>query len=414
MTDAKRTGSRDISELKQRLGLKKGAASQTGSTPRMNGGTGGVVPPPGLNLPPPPGVTPAQPPQPVIPDAKEDPFGAMNAIAAVGTAQRAPEIVIVNDGRPVESVGAGGSLGVKIAMIAVPGVIALLLGMVLGRSSHGASDYNAGVDGASVVLDNVKGVKGALNDIQSNILSQVPPTAEKQKAKVGARIPFDDKMSDKLNKVSSKLEVKANQYAVVRYITNDSETAAQVLELYAGVQELRTMITIHVNAATSDDQAFKAAADAEKKAKLSAEDNPALAGQLRYAILLTTGQGPAAKFVELGPLLCGTNPAGKDGKCPDGTDGSPSYRVDSSTGWTKVSTVESFDKAVPDKILPLIPSQPLQAFVQGPAVSASQANYAERVQAIADKADDLLKRANKVEPNLQKIIAGGTKFTFFM
>jgi len=33
LSDAKRTGSRDISELKQRLGLKKGA-SQTGSNPR--------------------------------------------------------------------------------------------------------------------------------------------------------------------------------------------------------------------------------------------------------------------------------------------------------------------------------------------------------------------------------------------
>jgi hypothetical protein len=292
-------------------------------------------------------------------------------------------------------------------------VITLLLGMVLGRSSHGAGDYNDGVNGASLVLDNVKTFKGALNDIQSNILSQVAPTPEKQKAKVGVRIPFDDKMSDRLNKVSAKLEVKANQFALVRFMTNDSETAAQVLELYAGVQELRNMITIHVNAATSDDSAFKAAADAEKKAKLTPDDNPNLAGQLRYAILLATGQGPAAKFVELGPPLCGTNPAGKDGKCPDGTDGSPSYRVDTG-GWTKASAVESFDKAVPDKILPIIPTQPLQAFIQTPPVTAQMASYSERVQAIADKADDLLKRANKVEPNLQKIIAGGTKFTFFM
>src|SRR5690348_3416141 len=69
LSDSKKTGSRDISDLKARLGLKKGgAASQTGATPRANGASGGVVPPPGLNLPPPPGLAPAAPPQPVIPN----------------------------------------------------------------------------------------------------------------------------------------------------------------------------------------------------------------------------------------------------------------------------------------------------------------------------------------------------------
>ena len=94
MSDAKKTGSRDISELKQRLGLKKGAAAApTGQTPRANGGSGGVVPPPGLNLPPPPGLAqPAAPPQPMIPNAADDPFGAMNAMAAHGTTQRAPDL----------------------------------------------------------------------------------------------------------------------------------------------------------------------------------------------------------------------------------------------------------------------------------------------------------------------------------
>jgi hypothetical protein len=99
LSDPKRGGSRDISELKQRLGLKKAAPPAAAGRPG-NGGTGGVLPPPGLNVPPP------QPPQPVIPNAAEDPFGAMNAMAAVGTVQRAPEIVIVHDGKPVENVGA--------------------------------------------------------------------------------------------------------------------------------------------------------------------------------------------------------------------------------------------------------------------------------------------------------------------
>ena len=87
MSDAKRPGgSRDISDLKARLGLKKGAAAPATGQTRANGGSGGVVAPPGMNLPPPPGVQPQyqQPPAPVIPNAADDPFGAMNAMAAVG------------------------------------------------------------------------------------------------------------------------------------------------------------------------------------------------------------------------------------------------------------------------------------------------------------------------------------------
>ena len=134
MSDAKKTGSRDISELKQRLGLKKGAAaaSQSGSAPRANGApSGGVVPPPGLNLPPPPGVQTA-PPQPQLPNAADDPFGAMNAMAHIGTMQRAPEIVIVNDGKPVEQVGASKRAG-TIAKFAIVGAVPLVLGIAVGK-----------------------------------------------------------------------------------------------------------------------------------------------------------------------------------------------------------------------------------------------------------------------------------------
>jgi hypothetical protein len=56
LSDPKRTGSRDISELKQRLGLKKGGAPATGQSRGSTGQTAGIAPPPGLNLPPPPGT----------------------------------------------------------------------------------------------------------------------------------------------------------------------------------------------------------------------------------------------------------------------------------------------------------------------------------------------------------------------
>src|SRR5262249_51851780 len=132
-------------------------------TPARNG-TPGVVPPPGL------AVTPPAPPQPVIPNAAEDPFGAMNAMASVGTVQRAPEIVIVNDGKPVENVSAS-SRGAAIAKIAVPVVLTLAVGIGIGKISKGANLYNEGLKDARSILGDdkapstVKSVKHSLSEL---------------------------------------------------------------------------------------------------------------------------------------------------------------------------------------------------------------------------------------------------------
>ncbi|MDB4953191.1 MAG: hypothetical protein JWO36_760, partial [Myxococcales bacterium] len=148
LSDAKKTGSRDISELKQRLGLKKGAAAQTTGqvAGRGNGQSGGVVPPPGLNLPPPPGVSA---PQPQMPNAHDDPFGAMNAMAAVGNVQRAPEMVIVHDGKPVENVGSGSG---SILKILIPAIIFLGIGVAVGKIGATAAFHNDGLKGTKSLL----------------------------------------------------------------------------------------------------------------------------------------------------------------------------------------------------------------------------------------------------------------------
>jgi len=130
-------------------------------------------------LPPPPGIQPAQP---VIPNAADDPFGAMNAMAAVGTVQRAPEIVIVNDGKPVENVGSQ-SLGATVAKIAIPAVLALGIGIGVGRVSKDANFYNAGLSDAGEILgapeksSTVKGTKKVLADLDNTLDSMSSTTS---------------------------------------------------------------------------------------------------------------------------------------------------------------------------------------------------------------------------------------------
>ena len=90
----KKPGQRDISDLKARLGLKKGAGAggtrePAPGAPARPGQRGNVVPPP-------PGVQPPKPEAPAPIDARVDPFGAMNAMAAQGAVSRAPEIIVVD------------------------------------------------------------------------------------------------------------------------------------------------------------------------------------------------------------------------------------------------------------------------------------------------------------------------------
>ena len=425
MTDAKRTGSRDISELKQRLGLKKGgAASQSGSVPavRSNGTSGGVVPPPGLNLPPPPGVTPATPmapPQPVIPNAADDPFGAMNAMAAVATVQRAPEMVIVHDGKPVENVGAAGG-GTKLALIIAPAAVALIIGLFMGRSSRGGSDVNDGISAAGAVYENVHSLKtGALNEM-TKIDGMPAATGQGKKPQAHTAITPNSKLDKSLGGLVGKLDVKAEQYALVRNITLDSDTAGKTLEFYAGLAELKEMINIHVAAAVSDDQAYKAAATAVDDAKVKPDIQGTLIGPIRYAVVLS---GPSdkepnapigARFVELGPPYC-NNTLATGGKCPDGENPSGfGYRTENGGAWKPANAVEGMNVVPVDKIVPFVDSNTLDSFLQGNTPSAAVNAYGLRVQAIADKVQDLIDRANKLEPQLETAKSQSTKFTFFM
>jgi hypothetical protein len=421
LSDAKRTGgSRDISELKQRLGLKKGA-SQSGSVPavRSNGASGGVVPPPGLNLPPPPGVTPAAPPpppQPVIPNASEDPFGAMNAMAAVGTVQRAPEMIIVHDGRPVENVAASSS-GTRLAIIIGPAFVALIIGLFMGRTSRAGTDFNDGIASAASIYESVHALKtGALNDLTK--FENITATAQGKKASTHPNILPDPKLDKILNAAQAKLEVKTEKYAIARNITLDFDTAGEVLEFYGGLSELRAMITTHLQAASYDDVGYKAAKQAMGDASAKPEINGTLLTGIRYAVVLT---GPSekdhsaavgAKLVELGPPVCGGKLA-TSGKCDEQVTG---YGIRSEIGadWKPADPLDSMDHPAADKIVPFQPSGTLDGFVKGAWPNASENAYALRVQAIVDKAQSLIDLANKLEPHLETAKSQSPKFTFFM
>jgi hypothetical protein len=422
LSDSKQKGNRDISDLKARLGLKKGAqAPATGQT-RANGAAGGgVVAPPGMNLPPPPGMAAPQPPQPAIPNAADDPFGAMNAMAAVGTVQRAPEIVIVNDGKPVENVGPQG-MGRTVAMMAIPGVIALIVGVTIGKIGQGASTYNASLSDVKAVLGE-RGTPSTVAALKQE-LSQLDTLLDQAKTQNSFRP--DPKLDAELQKTAKDLEVKSEIVWRAKQNALDPEVSAQILSFYAGVTEVRAMIDGHVKSAKFDDALYKKSKEKADAAALKESEAGPLAGQLRYAVML---QAPTeadradfgARIVEIVALMCGGK-AVPGGRCPEGE--SPSgfqYRTEPGGGVTEGEIAFGGQDSVPTKKLVLmLPGGVRDALIKTADGVASEALYQRRLRMIyerihgTDKVKGLLDEGNKLETRLQTESNKSRRFSFFM
>ena len=417
MSDAKKAGSRDISELKQRLGLKKRGAAQPSQ--RSNGApSGGVVAPPGLAVPPPPqGAAPA------IPSAHDDPFGAMNAMAAVAQVQRAPEkeFIIVNDGN-VEKVGAQ-SHGALIAKIAIPAGIALIVGIAVGKIGTGASTYNEGLRGARAILGD-KQTPSTVAMLKKT-LSELDNVLDEAKTKNGFKPDLD--LDKRLKEIAAKLDVKSELVFRAKQNSLDSAISGEILSFYAGVLQVKEMIDIHNKAAAGDDIMLKKGKEAADKAALKESEAAPLAGQLRYAVMLSapTEEDRAdfgAKIVEIAGLYCGggTNPVAR---CAEGEYPSAfAYRNEPGATPIKGDLVTTASDSVPArKLVPLLQNGVRDSLVKGGEPTVSEYYYQRRLRELYDRVHGngksqrgLIEDGNKLETRLQTEAGKSTRFSFFM
>ena len=416
----KKAGSRDISELKQRLGLKKGGAAQPAQGQRNGGQSGGVVAPPGL-------AVPQQPSAPAMPNAHDDPFGAMNAMAAVAQVNRAPEkeyIVVTHDGKPIENVGEQSHVAM-IAKMAVPAAIALIVGIAVGKIGTGASNYNDGLRGARAILGDkqspstVTMLKKQLSELD-NILDEA-----NTKNRFKPSLDLDKKLKD----LAAKLEVNNEVVFRAKQNTLDAELSGKVLSFYAGVIEVKDLIDTHNKAAAGDDIMLKKAKEAAEKAALPADSQ--LSGELRYAVLLsapteTDRSDFGAKIVEIAGVYCGggTNPVAR---CPEGDYPSAfAYRNDPGSTPIKGDLVTSgSDTLPPKKIVPLLQNGVRDSLVKGGEPTVSEYYYTRRLRALYDRVHGkigqdgkpqggLIEDGNKLETRLQTEAGKSTRFSFFM
>lgn len=368
-----------------------------------------------MNLPPPPGVQPPQPAAPVIPNAADDPFGAMNAMAAVGTVQRAPEIVIVNDGKPVENVGAGGK-GAGIAKIAVPAVAALVIGVAIGQIAKKNSFYNDGLTDAKAILGD-QGKQYTVVAVKKS-LSKLDNALDEAKNKNG--FAPDAALGAELTKLAQELDVKSEVVFRAKQNALSAEVSGQILSFYAGVAEIKSMIDAHNKSAKFDEMTLSKAKENKDKATLTDNDNALLAGQLKYGMLISapTEEDKAdfgAKLVEIAGVYCGGN-ATPVAKCGEGE--SPSgwaYRND--PGGTPIKgdlAVGGSDSVPAKKVVPLLQNGVRDALIRGGDPGVSELFYVRRLRAISERTKKVIEDANKLEQRLQQEANKGTKFSFFL
>lgn len=390
----KRSAARDISDLKARLGLKRGGPK---SGPQAAApAPGGIVPPPGAqrsgSIPAPPGMAP---PQPQIPDAAQDPFGAMNAMATHGTAARAPEIVVVNDGKPVENVERKSAA--RFAKIGAIVLAPLVLGMVVGEMSSNAQYYNQTIAEAAELKADVDAVKSGLSEVQNQFL------IAKQRGG-GKFVASDAKLTEALANLDVTRPTPGKAYRSALHALPDG-TAAKVYAFYAKSAQFYEQLDAHIKRAQEDGKAITAA-----KTKLENMTPYGAYVSLPDADAAAKGAQPKVVLVELGQPVC-ENRRQKPPCPPAGF----TYRKQPKGPWQSMDIAKPASGQVgADTLLLLQGNAILTSMLAGSTATVAQAAYMTRMAELSEKLEELIKLGNEVEKILKAQSSEGKRFTFFM
>jgi hypothetical protein len=378
-------------------------------------------------LPPPPGLP--QPQAPAAPppiNAEHDPFGAMNQMAAHHIPQRAPEIVIVNDGKPVENVGAQSSTA-SLLRFAVPAAIALIVGIAVGKIGTSNSAFNAGLKDAKAILGD-KGTPSTVVALKKT-LSDLDTALDEAKTKHNFRP--DKAVDDQLRAIAKQLDtVKTELVFRAKENALNDQVAGQIISFYAGIAEVRDLIDAHNKSTIGDDIALKKGKEAADAANMPADS--ALAGNLKFAAIISAptdndkGADFGVRIVEIAGVTCGTSKAAV-ARCPEGeSPAGIAYRNNPGDVPTTGDLASPGTDSVPaKKLLNIIPNGISSALVKGTEPGVSEYMYTRRLKGIYElihgkpgqdgkPTGGLLDEGNKLESALQVEANKGSKFSFFM
>lgn len=394
--DKKSTG-RDISDLKARLGLKKGDARSTGAVPPP-GKVGGAY------IPPPPGVAPPPPAKPVVPDARDDPFGAMNAIAAHSAVARAPEIIVV-DKHSVEKVEQASKVahyGKIAAIILAP----LIVGFLLGGINYERRSFNKNLGDAKLLYGEFQGLRTKLDDLNTVLLRA------KERGQGGRSYKlFDAELISDLEKLNFSMEDDDKLIVYHKNLYNlEPKLVQDTLLFYSRTRALSTKVKEHIR--QSKDTMQRLPAEAREKVG---------AGSMFGAIVkmptpdeASKGGRPAVEVVQLGQVVCADNkPADK---CPDNSPPTQMMlRSEVGGPWTPKPLGAGTDLG--DKVLFVRPNMMLSALLEGSQRFLDELEYLQRLSEIdilvsggGGNDGGLMKERKDIEDRMNAVVQRGKAF----
>lgn len=362
MEQPKKPGAtRDIADLKARLGLQKAVPAPMGSPQAPIPATpfGGAAP--AQRAPMPPAMADAgnrgaaHAPMPMAPPPGHDPFASMRPPAG-----RSFDLRAIDDGAPVENVRArGGKSGIII------GIIVLLIGGAVGYGFGAAAVGRRAYNTANAAA---RKLKTELEDMQKTVTQIGTAVAMSQQRLAAAKqdpVAYDAQLIEDLEKVKLDPRPDTSRVFKVDYYRLEDLAVDRLMNYYYDSIALYNEVERHIKRTRADKEALEAHSTRQ-----------AQKGNINYGLVFDSrGKLVIGSLVEMGQPVC----KGGTSECP--ADQIEGFQIRPNTGapWSarKVGPKPAGDIVVPIERTPLF-----DAVMSGSPDSVRMEQYKQRYNGI--------------------------------
>lgn len=364
---------KDISDLKARLGLQRPAGQAPGAP--MPGGAArpAPAPTPGLGFPQQPGRAAGQAPgaRAAQPAPAAAPPAGMNPYANMKAPTGGFDLRTIDDGAPAASMQKGRGWATLIAS-AIVGIAAFALGGGLGMADVGRANMNTANHAAKAVKTELESMQKTLGMIGQAVYASQQRLGKDKKDPLA----FDPQFISDLERI--KLDPRPNTATIFRvdYYRLPDADVDKLFNYYYDSIALYAEVEKHVRKTHADQESLKAFAE---KAAASTSKN--------YGIVFDNSAGKiiVANLVEIGEQVCKSDKGDKggDAKGPHecAANDFKGFKVRSNTGapWVDRSSGAKLDLG---NVIPMKPTPLMDAVMSGSTDQVRQESYKQRVASI--------------------------------
>jgi len=398
---------KDISDLKARLGLKRpdGGQGVPGPAPGPAPGRPGAAP--GF---PQPGRAPAPAPMPGqapgghpghgtphagLPTAPAagaaPPPRSLDPYAGMRPQQGVYDLRTIDDGAPAQNVRSGRGTAAIIGMVIV-GLAAFALGGGMGMANVGRANMNTANHAAKSVKSELDSMQKTLREIgQALAMSQQRLAKDKKEA-----LFYDPKLTGELEAIKLDPRPDTSKIFRVDYYRLPDADVDRLFNYYYDSIALYNEVERHIKKTKADSESLKSFA--EKAATAEAKN---------YGLVFdTSGKVIVGNLVEVGEQVCKNG--GKDCAANDLVG----FKVRSNTGAPWVDR-KSGGKLDANNVVPLKPTPLMDAVMSGSPDQVRQESYKQRVANIRAILSRLTQTQKELMDGIAKDAARPDVFTLF-